>query len=143
MGEEGEVPETPVEGEVSVDKLVKIYVKIRDKRTALKGAFEAEDGGLEAQLDTIKEAILEICRKTGSEAIRTAHGTATRSVKTRYWTQDWSSMHEFIKENDALHLLEKRISQTAMKDFLENNPDKHPPGLSADSKYDITVRRSK
>jgi hypothetical protein len=66
-----------------------------------------------------------------------------RSVATRYWTNDWDSMYNFIKENDALGLFEKRIHQVNMKQFLEENPDSFPPNMLVDSKYKIIVRRSK
>jgi hypothetical protein len=46
-------------------------------------------------------------------------------------------------ENNAPELLEKRIQQTHMKEFLEENPDVLPAGLNVDSQYTITVRRSK
>jgi len=38
-------------------------------------------------------------------------------------------------------LLEKRIHQTNMKEFLENNPDVEPMGLNIDREYEITIRR--
>ena len=40
-----------------------------------------------------------------------------------------------------MELLEKRIHQMNMKEFMENNPDAHPPGLNIDSEYEITIRR--
>lgn len=124
------------------DKLIKVYIKIREARAERKEKWEQEDKELKEQIETVEAQLLEVCRQTGSESIKTAHGTAMRRVTTRYWTQDWEAMHEFIKENDALHLLEKRIAQTAMKEFLEEHPDKHPQGLSSNSEYSITVRKS-
>lgn len=125
-----------------VDKLARVYLKIRDALEARKKEWEKEAEGLQAQMDVIENQLLEVCRQTGSESIRTQYGTVMRSERTRYWTQDWASLHEFIKEQDALYLLEKRIAQTAMKEFLIENPDKHPPGLSSNSEYKITVRRT-
>jgi hypothetical protein len=52
-------------------------------------------------------------------------------------------MNRFIVENEAVDLLEKRIHQGNMKQFLEENPEVLPPGLNADSEYSITVRRKK
>ena len=86
--------------------------------------------------------LLETCKATGAESIRTAHGTAIRTVQTRYWTGDWASMHKFIRDNDALDLVERRISQLSMKNFLRENPDLLPPGLNVDHRYTVTVRRS-
>jgi hypothetical protein len=62
-------------------------------------------------------------------------------VKKRYWTNDWHSFYAFLKEHEALELLEKRVAQTNMSTFLEENPDLHPPGLNVDSRYSVVVRR--
>jgi hypothetical protein len=44
-------------------------------------------------------------------------------------------------ENEAVDLLEKRIHQGNMRQFLEENRDLLPPGLNVDSEYTVTVRR--
>jgi hypothetical protein len=46
-----------------------------------------------------------------------------------------------MKENEAMELLERRIHQTNMKQFLEENPDMHPAGLQVEKEYAITIRR--
>ncbi len=46
-----------------------------------------------------------------------------------------------MKDNDAFELLEKRIHQTNMKTFMEENPDLHPEGLNMDKEYAITIRK--
>ena len=48
-------------------------------------------------------------------------------------------MYDFLKEHDAFHLLEKRISGLAMKQFLEDNPDLMPAGLQVNRKYIVSV----
>ena len=128
--------------EVSTSKLSAIYLKIRDARSELKAKYEEDDKQLEAQMDVIEAKLLEICKATDADSIKTQAGTVMRRVATRYWTNDWESMYNFVKENDAYGLFEKRISQTNMKQFLEENPDKFPPGMLLDSQYKITVRRS-
>jgi hypothetical protein len=128
--------------DVSASKLSSIYLKIRDARLELKSKYEEEDKQLEAQMDVIEAKLLDICKATDADSIKTQAGTVMRRVATRYWTNDWDSMYEFVKENDAYGLFEKRISQTNMKQFLEENPDKFPKGMLLDSQYKITVRRS-
>ena len=135
--------DTPVVAlDVSAEKLAEIYVKIRDARTALKERFEEEDTVLKEQLDALSGKMLELCKDIDADSIRTSAGTIIRKVDTRYWTTDWDAMYQFVEENDAFPLLEKRIHQTNMKQFLEEHPDKLPVGLQADSKYTIVVRRS-
>jgi len=129
---------------IPTDKLVKVYVKIRDARKALSDKYEQEDGELKDMLDEIELQLLEACKTVGADSIRTSFGTISRTVKKRYWTSDWYSFHEFVKEHEAygaMNLLEKRIAQTNMASFLEDNPDLHPPGLNVDSRYSVIVRR--
>jgi hypothetical protein len=126
---------------VGLDKLVDVYVKLRDKKSALQQEFNEKEGELTTKMDIIKAALLEHCNASGAESVRTSSGTFYRSVKRKYWTSDWTSMNQFIVDNNALDLLEKRLHQTTMRTFLEENPDKLPPGLNVESEYTITVRR--
>ena len=128
--------------EITADTLVRVYIKMRDARAALKAKYEADDIAIKEQMEMVEGNLLETCKATGAESIRTAHGTAIRTVQTRYWTGDWASMHKFIRDNDALDLVERRISQLSMKNFLRENPDLLPPGLNVDHRYTVTVRRS-
>lgn len=125
------------------DKLVEIYIKIRDTREELKRKFEEQYDALGAQLDLVSGEILELCKENNADSIKTPFGTIMRRVDTRFWTNDWDSFYEFVEENEAFGLFEKRIHQGNMKQFLDENPDKFPKGLMSDSKYKITVRRSK
>lgn len=129
--------------EIALDTLVGVYVKIRDKRTQLKKEFEAQDEELSAQLQELSNALLDRCKELGADSIRTPHGTIIRSIKSRYWTNDWDSMYQFIKEQDAFGLLEKRLHQSNMKEFLVENPDVLPPGLNVENEFTVVVRRSK
>jgi hypothetical protein len=127
---------------VTADKLVNVYIKMRDKRAQMKAEYEAEDSKIKEQMDLVEASLLEVCKATGADSIKTAHGTAIKSVQTRYWTGDWAAMHKFIRDHDALDLVERRISQLNMKNFLRENPDLMPTGLNVDNKYTVTVRRS-
>ena len=126
---------------VNVEQLVKAYIKMRDARQHLQREFDEADDRIKQQQDAVQQALLELCKETGTDGLKTSAGTVTRTVKTRYWTSDWNSMKNFIKENDAFELLEQRVHQTNMKSFLEENPNLMPPGMNIDSRYTITVRR--
>ena len=132
-----------VKEKVPLDTLTALYIKIRDKRAANKKMFEAEDTDLEEQMKVLAQEMLDVCKEMNADSIRTPHGTIMRSVKSRYWTNDWDSIYSFIEETGAFGLLEKRIHQTNMKDFLAENPDIYPKGLNVESEYTVVVRRSK
>lgn len=123
--------------ELNADKLTKIYVKIREKRRELA----AEDEKLKEQLDTIADKLLEICKEQGLTTMRTEHGTVSRRLTKNYWTSDWGSFIDFVKENDAFSLLQHRINSTNMAQFLDDNPDLHPPGLNVDAHNTIVITK--
>lgn len=124
------------------DKLAEIYIKIRDKRDALKKQMEDEISALDGQLDIVSAELLELCKENNADSIKTPAGTIMRRVDTRFWTSDWDSFYQFVQEHDAFGLFEKRIQQSNMRQFLEEHPDVMPKGLMSDSKYKIIVRRS-
>jgi hypothetical protein len=128
--------------DLSVHKLTRVYLKIRDARAQLSKEYKEQDKALEEQMDVVEQKLLDICKQVDANTIKTPAGLVMRGVDTRYWTNDWDSMFTFIKDNDALGLFEKRLHQTNMKQFLEEYPDKFPPGMLVDSKYKIIVRRS-
>ena len=138
MSEENEAATRP-----DLDQLTAIYLKIRDTRAENKREFENVDKDLEEQQKMLAEQMLDSCKELGADSIKTQHGTIIRSVKSKYWTGDWDSMYAFIKEHDAFGLLEKRLHQTNMKDFLSENPTVLPLGLNVENSYSVVVRRSK
>ena len=129
--------------EIGADKLAKVYIKMRDTLQQMQREFEEEEANIRAQMEIIEQKLLEICKETGADSIKTPFGTVMRSTKTRYWPSDWASMYEFIRQHDAYDLLERRVHQTNMKAWLEENPSLLTQGLNAETRYSVTVRRSK
>ena len=127
-------------------RLIRTFIKIRDARSEVKAAWEEEDAKLEAQLNVIKEEMLEYFKRPenkGATNFSSAEGQFIRMTKTKYFTDDWSSFHEFIVEEQVPQLLEKRVAQGAMKQYLEENPDKLPKGLNTVTEFTIQVRKKK
>ena len=127
--------------DLSVEKLTRVYIKIRDARAELATKFKDEDAALTAQLDTVKRALLDYCAEHGVESARTTEGIFYRTTKTRYWTSDWDSMHRFVMQHDVPQFLEKRLNQGVVKQFLDENPEVVPPGLNTDVEYVVNVRK--
>ena len=143
MDAEVQAQPTPEISGVPLEQLTATYIKIRDARSDLKRKYEQADEELENQLKLIESEMLEICKAVDASSIKTNAGTVIRSVKSRYWTNDWDSMYSFIEKHRAFALLEKRLHQTHMKQFLEENPNSHPAGLNVEREFTVVVRRSK
>lgn len=130
-----------MEEQLKIDDLVEAFVAIRDEKRDIEQAVALKVKELDEKLEIISAALLDMCKEVGADSVRTAHGTVIKSIKTKYWTNDWESMYRFIKDNDAFGLLEKRLHQSNMKIFLEENEDLHPEGLNVDKEFVITVRK--
>ena len=124
---------------VPLEKLTRIYIKMRDKKAELGNQAVK----LENDMGTVKTAILNHMKSLGVESLRTEAGTVYRTVRSQYSTSDWESMGKFILEHGVPELLEKRIQQTNMRVFLEENPDLLPPGLNSNMEYSVTIKRSR
>ena len=134
--------EEVVEEVVPLDKLTRIYLKMRAKIQEVEQEYDTKIEALKAQQQEVKNAMKDQLLKLGGKSFRTEYGTIMLNQKTRYYTQDWDSFKKFVVEHDVVDLLEKRIAQTNMARFLEENPSLVPPGLNSDSEYDVSVRKS-
>jgi len=128
---------------LDVNQLTSVYIKMRDKRSQVKQEWEAQDTKIKEQMELIEEKLLDLCKELNTNTLGTDHGTVIRSIKSRYWTNDWDSMYQFIKEHDAFGLLEKRIQQSHMKEFIQENPDVYPAGMNVENQFTVLVRRKK
>jgi hypothetical protein len=125
-------PETEV---IPLDKLVAIHAKIKAKQAQL----DKELAELEEQREEIRLAIKDQMKALGLTSVKTSSGTVSLMKSTRYNTQDWDSFKAFVLEHQVVDLLEKRIAQSNMAQFLEENPGVLPPGLNSVTGFDIRV----
>ena len=123
-------------------KLAAIYIKIRNKRAEIKAAYDAKDIELKLAMESIEDEMLSLCKLINADTVRTPAGTITRTVAQRFWPADWALFNQYVLENEALGLLEKRVHQTNMITWLEENPDNPPPGLNIDRRYNCSVRKA-
>ena len=127
------------ENDINIDKLVQIHAKIKAKMDAI----DSQLAKLEEQRMEVRLAIKDMMKAENLETVRTTSGTVSLMKKTRYNTQDWDSFKNFIIEHQVPDLLEKRIAQTNMATFLEENPGLLPPGLNSITEFDIRVTPSR
>lgn len=125
----------------NAEELVSRYRELREKKSMITQIYKDKVAVVDEELDGISAQLLDICNEHNIDSLRTAEGTAMRRETTRYWTSDWDRMYGFIKQHDAFHLLEQRIHNKHMEEFLDENPDVMPVGLNIDRKFSISVRK--
>jgi hypothetical protein len=126
---------------VPMDRLAKVYIKIRDRIGELTKDYESQVEALKAQQDTVASTIKDQLRAMNTLSAKTEYGTVSLVTKTRYIAQDRDAMKTFILEHQAIDLLEMRIAQVNMGKFLADNPGVVPTGLNVMSEVTVSVRK--
>jgi len=126
----------------NVDKMVKVFVKMRDAKAEMAARHKLEEATIEEQMDVLKHAIEEEIKATGGTAIKTEFGTATRVVKRRFWTADKDAFLQFCIENKVEGMLDVRVAQKNTGEWIDAHPDQIPNGINVEQKYDVVVRRA-
>lgn len=124
----------------SLPKLVKAYRALRDRRSELKAAFDEEDKKLVAKQEKIQDTLLQHCNENEVSSVKTSEGTFYRRKKVSYWCSDWDNFYKWVVANEIPEVLQKRISQKNLEQYLEEHDD-IPIGVQSDAVYVITVQK--
>ena len=127
----------------NTEELVSAYVALRDERAKLKQQYEEADTKVQKDMEQIEQAMLTICNEVGADSIKTSHGTVIRRVNERFYCTDWDNFKNYVLENEAVELLERRIHQGNFKEHMASIEGQGlPPGVNVMREYGITVRRA-
>lgn len=134
-------PQDTKEDKIDIDQLIRVYINVRASRDEKVEKHKEEIQKLDEKMVLIQAKLLEEFKQTNADSVSTSSGTAYRKLKTTYSTHDWESFYNFVNDNKAPELLQKRIHQGNMKEWLDKYPTDLPIGLNTTSEYTITVRR--
>lgn len=137
------MPDTEVatKPQPSLAAIVERYVQLRDTKAAMKAAYEKEAAKIQEALDRIESFMLKHLQDADSESVRTSAGTFFRTRRTSATVADWDATLEWIKDNEAWAMLEKRVSKAFVEEYKEAHNDL-PPGLNYREELTVNVRRS-
>jgi hypothetical protein len=129
--------------DVNVEELVGVYLSIRTERERILKEYEAADALLKKDLAALETKMLDVCNTVNADSIKTSHGTVIRKLNERFFCTDWDNFKDFVLENQAVELLEKRIHQGNFRQFMtEHEGDGLPPGVNVMREYAVSVRKS-
>ncbi len=128
--------------ETTVDSMVRDYVGIRDGLGAIRAEFKKSETQYKSALSNIENKIMEAAEAQGVTSFKTPHGTAFKVVKETYNVDNWDVVLDFVIEHDLRHFLTKKVSTPAVKEYMAENNNIQPPGLSPFVSVGINVRRS-
>ena len=125
---------------INVDQVIAAYMTLRSKKDAIEGEVKTKVDDIKAKMEKLESWIKTQADAQGVTSFKTKHGTAFLTTTDYANVGDWDAVLEFIKTNDAFEMLEKRVSKTAVRNYVEN--DKFvPPGVNYGTKLEVNVRK--
>ena len=106
------MPEQPL----TTRQIVAKMVEIRDERRRIS----ARDKELITEGKSFEMELLLRLDDQGMEKVSTAEGTATISETILPQVVDWDAFYEYMRDNDALYLLQKRPAAAAFREMHES-----------------------
>lgn len=125
---------------MDIEDLVTRYIAARDRKKVIMDAAKKKCEQIDAALEVAEAALLKFLNENGIENVKTAAGTAYKSVSTSATVGDWDQTLEFIKANDAWHMLERRVSKVAVEEYIAETQDL-PPGVNWKTFTQVNIRR--
>lgn len=123
------------------EQVVERMIAIRDARAALKAKYEDEDKKLREQWDRGEAWLMNELQTSGATGLKFECGSVSQTTTMQANIGDWAAFTRFIVENNEVELLQKRVSTTALKAYLDQEGAAVPPGLNVTNIRGITIRR--
>ena len=125
---------------LTVDKVIKTYMKLRSQKEAIEAETKDKVAEVKASMAKIEAWLKEKADADGVTSFKTDHGTAFLTTTDFANVADWDAVLDFIRKEEAFDMLEKRISKTAVRGYIEANKEV-PPGVTYGTKLDINIRK--
>jgi hypothetical protein len=125
----------------NINEALKAFNAIEDKRDEIRTKYESQDSKLKAARDQVEQFMLQEMKAMGLDAYSVpGEGVANVRVKRRFGGADWSLIWDFVVENKCPNMLQKRLLDTAVQQYLEETGNL-PPGINTEAKTVIVVTK--
>ncbi len=125
---------------IKVDDVIATYMKLRSQKDSIEAETKEKVAGVKAKMEKLEAWIKEQADLQGVTSFKTKHGTAFLTTTDYATVADWDAMLTFVRENDAYDMLEKRVSKTAVRGYIEQTKTV-PPGVNYGTRLDVNIRK--
>jgi hypothetical protein len=125
-------PETPP---VKLGELIDHMLAIRDARKDL----DKQSADLKQEYDELEQMLLTRLDEEDTTQGRSKTATATVSQMLIPTIEDWEKFEEYVKDNDAFYMLQRRVAAAAFREL--NAQGVVIPGIKPMIQKSISLRR--
>ncbi len=122
-----------------IDIVIQKYMSLRLKREEIERIAKEKIKSLDTNMDKLEAYILSRMEDDGVTTFKTPYGTAFKSTSDFASVTSWDDTLDFIKEQEAWHLLERRVNKIAVREFVDTGSV--PPGVTYGTKVNVSIRK--
>jgi hypothetical protein len=127
-------------GAPNVGDVIRAYMKLRNMKSNIEAEMKAKVDDLKVKMDKLEGWIKTKADEEGVTSFKTEFGTAFLTTTDYANVADWDSVLNFIQNNGSYDMLEKRVSKTAVRAYIEQYKAV-PPGVNYGTKLEVSVRK--
>lgn len=128
---------------MDIDRMIKVYIRMRDAKEDMQERHKQELKVIEDQMAVIELEFKRLSLENKVSSFKTDHGTATIVENMKASCNDWNVFGEFVRKDDPLIFLDKRVKLAGIKDFMDMHDGLLPPGISIFRELSLRVTRAK
>ena len=123
----------------TAEQLLKALADADNAVATATGVLKAKKEAYEA----VADRVFALMDEQGTETIRNSKIglQVSISVSANETIEDYEKFSQFILRNKALHLVQRRISPAALREWNEANPRKQVPGVGLFEKRRLSVTK--
>lgn len=126
--------------QLNIDQVVATYMKLRSQKDTIEAEVKEKVAGIKASMEKIEAWVKEQADAQGVTSFKTKHGTAFLTTVDYANVADWDAVLKYIRDNDAFDMLEKRVSKTAVRGYIDSTKAV-PPGITYGTKLEVNIRK--
>lgn len=127
--------------EPNVGDVIKTYMALRNKRADLESEVKDQVQAIKEKMTKLESYLKVKMDEAGLTSFKSDHGTAFLTTTDYANVADWDEVVQFIKDNEAYDLFEKRVSKMAVRGYIEQNKTV-PPGVNYGTKLSVNIRKA-
>lgn len=121
--------------ELPLGELIALSAALRDEASNLS----KQEAELRAEKELVDTEILNLMEALGTDSTSANGFTVTRKKDDIATVTDWSELYDFIVANNAPYMLQRRVTQDAVKDMVAQHGT--VPGVELMPKVSLSLRK--
>lgn len=125
-----------------VDKKMRLYLRLRDGKAAITKHLKAVEVQFDSLMTVLENQMLADADKAQVTGFKVQGvGTSYTAEVDKFSIADDAAFFKFVMQQADLGYLERRVSSTYVKEYMDQHGGQLPPGLNKFSERAMRIRK--